>query len=135
MGLNFYVKPHPLELGAWPGNSSVLDLSSFSKKSSLYSLLARSSGLITDFSSVCADYEILQKPIAYLMGDLEKMGRTGAVDTKIMSLVPQHVFLTSKNLAAWSLLVAGWENQDDLVAKQIASSQLTLGDLASSELF
>ena len=42
------------------------------KKQELYSLLANTDGLITDYSSVSFDYLLIDKPIAYILDDYEE---------------------------------------------------------------
>lgn len=71
-GINLVVKPHRLDAvsrqvrGAYLVNEESLESSGIG----LYSFLARSAGLISDYSSVWVDYLALDRPIGFFVPDL-----------------------------------------------------------------
>lgn len=71
--IQLVVKPHPLDRlsRAGEGLISVNDAMLRGAGAPLYSLLGRSAGLISDFSSVTNEYLALDRPIAYFFPDSE----------------------------------------------------------------
>lgn len=61
---------------------------------SLYSFLAKSSGLISDYSSVVTDYEVLGKPIGYLCADMEVMLAKKLIEKEFVDEINLHHLLT-----------------------------------------
>lgn len=70
-GIQLVVKPHPLdaESRSIEGSLCISDDSIRQAGTSLYSLLAASSGLVTDYSSVWTDYLCLDRPIGFVVTD------------------------------------------------------------------
>lgn len=71
------IKFHPnqnLDFVPFCNLSRIVTLSNhemFQERIDLYALLGKSDALITDFSSVCFDYLLLNKPIGFELGDME----------------------------------------------------------------
>jgi len=72
-GIQLVIKPHPLDRlsRALPNAISLNDEGLRQAGVPFYSLLARSQGLITDFSSVANEFLFLDRPIAYFFPDRE----------------------------------------------------------------
>lgn len=76
--LELVIKPHPMaslaDYRSWagPGMRLLSDAELSEAGVTLYQLLAGSSSLVTDFSSVAIDYLVTQKPIVLFMPDLER---------------------------------------------------------------
>ncbi len=70
-GLQLVIKPHPMDADRreWPGAVTVSEVDLIRTGVSLYGLLGQSRGLVTDYSSVWVDYLLLDRPIAFLVGD------------------------------------------------------------------
>jgi len=82
--LKFILKPHPNDNNIWKNIFSKKLLSNFfllteeilfKNKVELYELLATSSMLITDYSSVYIDYLLTDNPIIFIPTDLEKYSK------------------------------------------------------------
>jgi hypothetical protein len=70
-GLQLVIKPHPMDADRrqWPGAATVTEEDLARAGVSLYGLLGRSRGLVTDYSSVWVDYLLLDRPLAFLVPD------------------------------------------------------------------
>ncbi len=70
-GLQLVVKPHPMDAESRdiPGSVLIDHETLNSAGVELYSLLAASAGLITDYSSVYMDYLLLDRPIGFMVPD------------------------------------------------------------------
>jgi len=71
LGVQVVVKPHPLD-ATWRGHPTIMvltDADLASAGTTLYSLLAASAGLLTDYSSVWTDYVALDRPIGFFIPD------------------------------------------------------------------
>lgn len=69
------VKLHPMDVlqkCEFKNYSNILILKQIDFKYQLYPLLGSTSFLLTDYSSVWVDYEILNKPIGFVMDDIEE---------------------------------------------------------------
>ncbi len=71
-GVTLAVKPHPLDGDRFGGTGMALltDADLLEHRTTLYSLLGSTVGLITDYSSVWTDYLALDRPIGYYVPDL-----------------------------------------------------------------
>jgi CDP-glycerol glycerophosphotransferase len=76
-GLQLVIKPHPMdaEERRWDGAVTITDADLVDAEVSLYELLGRSRGLVTDYSSVWVDYLLLDRPIAFLVPDRDSYTR------------------------------------------------------------
>jgi CDP-glycerol glycerophosphotransferase (TagB/SpsB family) len=74
LGLTVVVKPHPLDADSFAetGLSVVTNKDLRGVHGSLYQLLARASGLITDYSSAWTDFLTLDRPICFYCPDLDE---------------------------------------------------------------
>lgn len=72
-GIAVVVKPHPQDAEAQSVEGAVTVSNELlaEHRTSLYSLLGASAGLITDYSSVWTDYLLLDRPIAFHVPDLD----------------------------------------------------------------
>lgn len=94
-GFQFVVKAHPLDHQlAKVGNFRILDELGTLGNPSLYSFLAKSSGLISDYSSVVTDYELLGKPIGYLCADMETMLEKRLIEQEFVDEINLHYRIT-----------------------------------------
>lgn len=88
------IKIHPMDLlnkKEFPTFSNILIFTNDRFNSQLYPLLGASDFLLTDYSSVWVDYEILNKPIGYVFDDLDEYeeSRGFTVDNLINKLPGQ----------------------------------------------
>lgn len=76
-GLQLVVKPHPMDADRrrWPGAVTVDEDDLVGAGVPLYGLLGASSGLVTDYSSVWVDYLLVDRPLAFLVPDLDSYDR------------------------------------------------------------
>lgn len=72
-GIQFVVKPHPSDADhhAVPGAITVTNDALTQSGLLLYEFIGRSSGLLTDYSSIWIDYLSLDRPIAFMVPDEE----------------------------------------------------------------
>jgi hypothetical protein len=91
-GLQLVVKPHPMdaEEHRWAGAVTVRDADLARTGVGLYDLLARSRGLVTDYSSVWVDYLLLDRPLAFLVPDRDSYTRR-LVPEDVLDWVPGEV--------------------------------------------
>jgi CDP-glycerol glycerophosphotransferase (TagB/SpsB family) len=91
VGVTLAVKPHPLDaddLGA-SGMRVVANDDLRRVRGSLYQLLARAAGLITDYSSVWTDFLALDRPIGFYCPDLEEYARMRGLNvSNLPALLP-----------------------------------------------
>jgi hypothetical protein len=88
LGMQIVVKPHYLDfdnlnLAAF---TTVTDENLISANSNLYGLMARSSALISDYSSVWLDYLHLDKPIAFFAPDASEFWGNRQMDQNFLNL-------------------------------------------------
>ena len=76
-GLQLVIKPHPMDAEArlWDGAVTITGDDLVEAGVSLYALLGRSSGLVTDYSSVWVDYLLVDRPMAFLVPDRDSYTR------------------------------------------------------------
>jgi hypothetical protein len=88
-GLQLVIKPHPMDAEdrRWDGALTVTGDDLVRAGVSLYSLLARSRGLVTDYSSVWVDYLLLDRPIAFHVPDRHSYTR-GLLPPDVLDWVP-----------------------------------------------
>ena len=74
LGVHLVVKPHPLDSDPYAeAGLQVLTTSDLlAAQVSLYELLGRTAGLVTDYSSVWTDYLALDRPIGFFCPDLDE---------------------------------------------------------------
>jgi CDP-glycerol glycerophosphotransferase len=75
--LQIVIKPHPMDADRrrWRGAITISERDLVRAGVSLYGLLGLSRGLITDYSSVWVDYLLLDRPLAFMIGDRETYAR------------------------------------------------------------
>ena len=76
-GLTLVIKPHPMDADrrGWPGAVTLTERDLVAAGVSLYALMGRSRGLVTDYSSVWVDYLLLDRPLAFLVPDIDTYSR------------------------------------------------------------
>ena len=76
-GLTLVIKPHPMDADrrGWPGAVTLTERDLVAAGVSLYALMGRSRGLVTDYSSVWVDYLLLDRPLAFLVPDVDTYSR------------------------------------------------------------
>lgn len=109
-GIQFVVKAHPADSMSRGvvGATTIDDSDLFQVGASLYSVLGRSAGLITDVSSVLFDYLLLDRPIAYFFPDLDEylQGR-GVWTPEVLNHLAGPLIATEDEFSAWSAEVLG----------------------------
>lgn len=91
----------------------------------LYSVLGRSSGLITDVSSVATDYLLLDRPIGYFFPDKEDyLAGRGVWTEEVLDHLPGPLIGTEEEFLAWSHEVLGLAARN---APQRADARTWLG--------
>ncbi|WP_446664561.1 CDP-glycerol glycerophosphotransferase family protein [Flexivirga sp. B27] len=104
-GVQVVVKPHPLDAVARDirGGITVSDTELLDAGVPLYSLLGRSSGLITDTSSVCIDYLVTDKPIGYFFPDrADYAAGRGFFPADMLDRLPGPLLDTADDFAAFA---------------------------------
>ena len=87
------IKLHPMDR---------LQLYKFRDFSRLYPLLGNCDYLLTDFSSVCVDFDILRKPMGFLTGDLNEYSNSrGFMFDDIASVLPGPMISNYKELVSF----------------------------------
>jgi CDP-glycerol glycerophosphotransferase len=103
-GVRVVVKPHPLDRDSYErlGFSVITDQMINSRGTGLYSLLAASLALVTDYSSVWTDYLVTDKPIALFVPDLREYeeGRGLNVDS-LASVAPGPLLASTGELLSF----------------------------------
>jgi CDP-glycerol glycerophosphotransferase (TagB/SpsB family) len=91
-GIQLVIKPHPMdaEERRWEGAVTVHDADLVRAGVGAYDLLARSRGLVTDYSSVWVDYMLLDRPLAFFVPDRDSYTRT-LVPADVLAWVPGEV--------------------------------------------
>lgn len=76
-GIQLVIKPHPMdaEQHNHEGAVTITDADLLEAGVTLYTLLARSQGLVTDYSSVWVDYLLLDRPLAFFVPDRDSYSR------------------------------------------------------------
>ena len=76
-GIQLVVKPHPMdaEQHHYDGAVTITDADLLRAEVSLYAVIARSRGLVTDYSSVWVDYLLLDRPLAFFVPDRDSYTR------------------------------------------------------------
>jgi len=91
LGVTVAVKPHPLDVDEYVGlGLPVIDSDDLRRERlSVYQLLGRSAGLVTDYSSVWTDYLVLDRPIGFYCPDLEEYEENRGLNVSdYLSLIP-----------------------------------------------
>ncbi|HZM66519.1 MAG TPA: CDP-glycerol glycerophosphotransferase family protein [Nakamurella sp.] len=108
-GLDLVVKPHPLDLDTYR-NTGVRVLRNEDLDAagvSLYQLIGHSDALVSDISSVWVDYLMLDRPIGFLMPDLEELKeRRGLNVENLEDLLPGMRIDSAEGAAAFLAGVA-----------------------------
>ena len=91
-GIQLVIKPHPMdaEQRIRDGAVTITDEDLVGAGLSLYAVLARSRGLVTDYSSVWVDYLLLDRPLAFLVPDRGSY-RRALVPPDVLDWVPGEV--------------------------------------------
>ena len=91
-GIQLVIKPHPMdaEQRLRDGAVTITDEDLVGADLSLYAVLARSRGLVTDYSSVWVDYLLLDRPLAFLVPDRGSY-RRALVPADVLDWVPGEV--------------------------------------------
>ncbi|MCL1998689.1 MAG: CDP-glycerol glycerophosphotransferase family protein [Turicibacter sp.] len=108
LNINIIIKRHMLRLRTYPAekyfhmleNIAILSDAEFKNNNiNLYELLPHTAALISDFSSASVDYMLLDKPIGYVVSDLEDYRKTrGFVfDNPLEHMPGEHIY-TLENL-------------------------------------
>ncbi len=104
MGFTLAVKPHPLDADEFTstGMRVVTNEALRAAHTTVYQLLARTRGLVTDYSSVWTDYLALDRPIGFYCPDLAAytVGRGLNVDD-LPSLLPGPLIATRQNFTSF----------------------------------
>lgn len=108
-GVEVVVKPHPLDIDTYAGlGLRVLPQAALDRAGvSLYQLLGRCAGLITDTSSVWVDYLALDRPVAFCLPDLDELHRgRGLHVADLAPLLPGPRLARPADAAGWLAAVA-----------------------------
>ena len=107
-GVQLLVKPHPTDAVARsvPGARLIDDAQLKAVGASLYSVLGRSAGLITDVSSVGTDYLLLDRPIGYFFPDRDQYIR-GLWPADVLEHLAGPDLVTAGDFAAFADEVRG----------------------------
>jgi CDP-glycerol glycerophosphotransferase (TagB/SpsB family) len=104
LGATIVVKPHALDRDTF----SALGMRVISNDDlrrvhgSLYQLLARASGLITDYSSAWTDFLVLDRPVCFYCPDLQEYTRTRGLNVpSLLPLLPGPFFERPDELATF----------------------------------
>lgn len=137
-GHQIVVRPHPLD-GSDFGTTAVADDDSLARAgTSLYSLLARTSLLITDYSSIWVDYLLLDKPVLFIVDDLDGYADTrGFVVDDLLGLLPGPIVESGADVRqACRDALSGNDNGDALRAASRAKIGLVpVQQTATGDLF
>lgn len=112
-GPQVVVKPHPLDSDDYGQYGlSVVDEQSLRRAGiGFYQLLARSAGLVTDYSSVWTDYLPLGRPIGFYCPDLEEYARARDLDLEqFTSLIAGPLLRSPAELADFCRTVSEGED-------------------------
>lgn len=103
-GVTFVVKPHPMDKDTFLDTGIVVltDTQLRRAQIGLYQLLARTAGLITDYSSVWTDYLVLNRPISFYCPDLpEYIDGRGLNVHDLPSLLPGPILNSANDFASF----------------------------------
>ena len=96
------IKLHPMDksqLYEFKTYSNILIVKQKDMKSQLYPLLGRTDYLLTDFSSVCIDYDILKKPMGFTIPDFDSYSNSrGFVFNDVLSILPGPIITNYEEL-------------------------------------
>lgn len=84
LGVTVAIKPHPLDADGYQamGLPVVTGDDLLREQITLYQLLGRSQGLITDYSSVWTDYLTMDRPIGFYCPDLDEYEATRGLNVE-----------------------------------------------------
>lgn len=105
VGLQLVVKPHPLDMEHYSIEGAVVltDNELRSAGVSTYRLLARSSGLVSDYSSVWTDYLTLDRPIGFILPDLDEYKAVRGLNVEdLLHLLPGPTLATAEDCARFA---------------------------------
>lgn len=91
-GLQLVIKPHPMDADRrrWDGALTITEEDLVRSGVTLYGLLGRSRGLVTDYSSVWVDYLLVDRPVAFLVPDRASYTRN-LLPADVLDWVPGEV--------------------------------------------
>ena len=122
-GIQVVVKPHPLDITSRHVDGVVLvtddDLEHVA--TTLYRLLGRAAGLITDYSSVWTDYLVLDRPIGFYLPDLDDyLATRGVYPPDSMDHLPGPSLKSVEDFAAYGRMVLGQDGEAGAHCRQAA---------------
>lgn len=104
-GAQLVVKPHPLDAEEYdvPGAVVVTNADLAAAEVPLYRLLGRAAGLVTDYSSVWTDFLVLDRPIGFVLNDLNEYarGNRGLNVDNLTDLLPGPVLTSAAECAGF----------------------------------
>ncbi len=124
-GIQVLLKPHPLEADLYgeTGIRCLNDTELNQRRIPLYSLLARSCALITDYSSVWTDYFPLDRPMAFYCPDLEEYSHVRGFNVPdLTQVMPGRRLLGASDIDAFLDLIQRGEDPDRAMRHAIARS-------------
>jgi CDP-glycerol glycerophosphotransferase len=104
LGVTVVVKPHPLDRDTFStiGMRVITNEDLRRVHGSLYQMLARASGLITDYSSAWTDFLVLDRPICFFCPDLQEYAETRGLNVPdLLPLLPGPLLERPDELAAF----------------------------------
>ena len=122
-GIQVVVKPHPLDITSRhvDGVLSVTDDDLERVATTLYRLLGRAAGLITDYSSVWTDYLVLDRPIGFYLPDLDDyLATRGVYPPDSMDHLPGPSLKSVEDFAAYGRMVLGQDGEAGAHCRQAA---------------
>lgn len=109
LGVDVVVKAHPIDLvsRSYPGMVSVTDDDLVEAGTTLYSFLAASAALVTDYSSVWTDYLALDRPIGFFTPDLHAYANGRGVMQGWLNDVPGPTLSSPEDFESFGRAVLG----------------------------
>ncbi len=135
------VKIHPLQTGKEVFKQTfshllfLTDSMLVAKGVQVYEMLGRSDALLTDYSSVFFDYFILDKPIGFILSDMEEYRKSRGefvMDNPLDVMAGRHIYSAADLEAFLMDLVAGFDKEADW-RRQMAKHVIAHPDEKSCE--
>jgi CDP-glycerol glycerophosphotransferase len=131
-GLQLVVKPHPLDTAQFdlPGVVTMTDSQLSRARITLYQLMARTSALVTDYSSIWTDYLSLGRPVGFYCPDLEDYAFTRGLMLDEFALgIPGPLLADATDLVYFLRCVLEGQDVDAAKRRDVA---LSLGVVTST---